>query len=200
MVLHIFVLPGARGACRNRPAPGRVRLPTHNDWAACTMAHVGVRRGGWDGRGLLRRDPRQTGRRLARCGRSAFEDAWDREAAGAAFGADEDVDLLKRQAAMLTRKYLDNDVAPEIEPDARMLGTRRYRRRRRAGLRGFAGYQRACDRPADGRAEASGRQLRSTPSRWLRRQLCPGDSRKAREDTRQRLLPTAHISIFHLTF
>lgn len=48
---------------------------------------------------------------------ACFEDAWDREAAGAAFGADEDVDLLKRQAAMLTRKYLD-EVAPEIEPAA----------------------------------------------------------------------------------
>ena len=46
-----------------------------------------------------------------------FEDAWDRESACAAFGADEDVDLLKRQAAMLTRKYLD-EVAPEIEPAA----------------------------------------------------------------------------------
>lgn len=48
---------------------------------------------------------------------ACFEDAWDREAAGAAFAADEDVDLLKRQAAMLTRKYLD-EVAPEIEPAA----------------------------------------------------------------------------------
>ena len=48
---------------------------------------------------------------------ACFEDAWDREAAGAAFGAEEDVDLLKRQAAMLTRKYLD-EVAPEIEPAA----------------------------------------------------------------------------------
>lgn len=48
---------------------------------------------------------------------ACFEDAWDREAAGAAFGTDEDVDLLKRQAAMLTRKYLD-EVAPEIEPAA----------------------------------------------------------------------------------
>ena len=90
---------------------------------------------------------------------ACFEDAWDREAADAAFGADEDVDLLKRQAAMLTRKYLDNEVAPEIEPTTLQLpGTRRYRRRCRAGLRGFAGYQRACDRPEDGRAEAYGRQ------------------------------------------
>ena len=48
---------------------------------------------------------------------ACFEDAWDREAAVAAFSADEDVDLLKRQAAMLTRKYLD-EVAPEIEPAA----------------------------------------------------------------------------------
>ena len=48
---------------------------------------------------------------------AVFEDSWDRAAAEAAFGADEDVDLLKRQAAMLTRKYLD-EVAPEIEPAA----------------------------------------------------------------------------------
>ena len=48
---------------------------------------------------------------------ASFEEAWDREAAGAAFGADEDVDLLTRQAATLTRKYLD-EVAPEIEPAA----------------------------------------------------------------------------------
>jgi RecB family exonuclease len=48
---------------------------------------------------------------------ACFEEAWDREAASAAFGADEDVDVLKRQAAMLTRKYLD-EVAPEIEPVA----------------------------------------------------------------------------------
>ena len=46
---------------------------------------------------------------------ASFDQAWDTAAAGAAFGADEDVDLLKRQAAMLTRKYLD-EVAPEIEP------------------------------------------------------------------------------------
>jgi RecB family exonuclease len=48
---------------------------------------------------------------------ASFDQAWDTAAAGAAFGADEDVDLLKRQAAMLTRKYLD-EVAPEIEPAA----------------------------------------------------------------------------------
>jgi len=48
---------------------------------------------------------------------ASFDQAWDIAAAGAAFGADEDVDLLKRQAAMLTRKYLD-EVAPEIEPAA----------------------------------------------------------------------------------
>jgi RecB family exonuclease len=48
---------------------------------------------------------------------ASFEEAWDTAAAQAAFGADEDVDLLKRQAAMLTRKYLD-EVAPEIEPAA----------------------------------------------------------------------------------
>ena len=48
---------------------------------------------------------------------ACFEDAWDREAAGAAIGADENVDLLKHQAATLTRKYLDEG-APEIEPAA----------------------------------------------------------------------------------
>ena len=46
-----------------------------------------------------------------------FEEAWDREAAMAAFGADENVDELKRQAAVLTRKYLE-EVAPEIQPAA----------------------------------------------------------------------------------
>ena len=48
---------------------------------------------------------------------ATFEEAWDVASAGAAFGADEDVDLLKRQAAVLTRKYLD-EVAPEIQPAA----------------------------------------------------------------------------------
>ena len=48
---------------------------------------------------------------------ASFDEAWDRAAAEAAFGADEDVDLLKRQAALLTRTYLD-EVAPEIEPAA----------------------------------------------------------------------------------
>ena len=48
---------------------------------------------------------------------ASFEEAWDAASAGAAFGADEDVDLLKRQAALLTRKYLD-EVAPEIYPAA----------------------------------------------------------------------------------
>src|SRR5579862_5315965 len=48
---------------------------------------------------------------------ASFEEAWDNAAGQAAFGRDEDVDLLKRQAAMLTRKYLD-EVAPEIEPAA----------------------------------------------------------------------------------
>lgn len=46
---------------------------------------------------------------------ASFEDAWDQASADASFGADEDVDLLKRQAAMLTRTYLD-EVAPEIAP------------------------------------------------------------------------------------
>jgi len=48
---------------------------------------------------------------------ASFEEAWDAASAGAAFGADEDVDLLKRQAAVLTRKYLD-EVAPEVQPAA----------------------------------------------------------------------------------
>jgi len=48
---------------------------------------------------------------------ASFDEAWDRAVSEAAFGADEDVDLLKRQAAVLTRTYLD-EVAPEIEPAA----------------------------------------------------------------------------------
>ena len=41
MALQIFVLPGARRACRNRPAArGRARLPTYHDREACTMARM----------------------------------------------------------------------------------------------------------------------------------------------------------------
>ncbi len=48
---------------------------------------------------------------------ASFEQIWDMEAAQAAFGADEDVDTLKKQAAVLTRKYLE-EVAPEVQPAA----------------------------------------------------------------------------------
>ena len=48
---------------------------------------------------------------------ASFDEAWDRAAVEAAFGADEDVDVLKHQAAVLTRTYRD-EVAPEIEPAA----------------------------------------------------------------------------------
>ncbi|HZT29734.1 MAG TPA: PD-(D/E)XK nuclease family protein [Bryobacteraceae bacterium] len=46
-----------------------------------------------------------------------FEETWDLAAAQAAFGAGEDVDLLKRQAAALTRMYLDQ-IAAEVQPAA----------------------------------------------------------------------------------
>jgi hypothetical protein len=46
-----------------------------------------------------------------------FEEAWDRESNLASFHNDDDVELLKRQAAVLSRKWID-EVAPEIQPAA----------------------------------------------------------------------------------
>lgn len=45
----------------------------------------------------------------------AYDEIWEREAEGAAFGAGEDIDELKRSGATLAVKYL-NEAAPEIEP------------------------------------------------------------------------------------
>jgi hypothetical protein len=44
-----------------------------------------------------------------------FEAAWDEAAQTASFHKDDDVELLKRQAAVLARKYLD-EAAPDIQP------------------------------------------------------------------------------------
>jgi len=46
-----------------------------------------------------------------------FEGAWERECQGASFAQDDDLDMLKRQAAALTRKYLE-EAAPHIQPAA----------------------------------------------------------------------------------
>jgi hypothetical protein len=109
---------------------------------------------------------------------ASFEEAWDTASAGAAFGADEDVDLLKRQAAMLTRKYLD-EVAPEIEPAALELSVQGV-----IGgvpVRGFVDLldTRARHRSEDGRAEAHGRQcgLRFPGGHLL--QALPGGQRES---------------------
>jgi RecB family exonuclease len=114
---------------------------------------------------------------------ASFEQAWDREAAGAAFGADEDVDLLKRQAAILTRKYLD-EVAPEIEPAALELSVQGV-----IGdvpLRGFVDLLDTSGRVIDLKTAARkptgvGADYAFQVATYAR--LCPGASGKARIDT-----------------
>jgi RecB family exonuclease len=49
--------------------------------------------------------------------REPYDDAWEALAADASFGADDDIDELKRSGAVLLRKYLE-EVAPEIRPAA----------------------------------------------------------------------------------
>ena len=112
-----------------------------------------------------------------------FEDAWDREASGAAFGADEDVGLLKRQAAMLTRKYLD-EVAPKIEPAALELPVQGVIGR--VPVRGFVDLLDTSGRVID--LKTAVRKLTGVnerlriPGSYVRAAL-PGDQRKARVDT-----------------
>lgn len=114
---------------------------------------------------------------------ACFEDAWDREAASAAFGADEDVDLLKRQAAMLTRKYLD-EVAPEIEPAALELPVQGV-----IGgvpVRGFVDLLDKSGRIIDLKTAArkpTGLSADYAFQLATYRQLCAGASGKARVDT-----------------
>jgi RecB family exonuclease len=114
---------------------------------------------------------------------ASFEEAWDREAAGAAFGADEDVDLLKRQAAMLTRKYLD-EVAPEIEPAALELAVQGV-----IGgvpVRGFVDLLDTSGRVIDLKTAArkpTGVNVDYAFQVATYRQLCPGANGKARVDT-----------------
>jgi hypothetical protein len=49
-----------------------------------------------------------------------YESIWEESTADAVFEAGDDIDGLKQQAAVLSRKYLD-EVAPEIEPAAMEL-------------------------------------------------------------------------------
>src|ERR1039458_1788171 len=85
---------------------------------------------------------------------ASFEEAWDTAAAQAAFGADEDVDLLKRQAANAHAQIPRRGGAGDRAGRARTPRTRRYRRRTRARVRRPAGCQRTHNRPEDGRAQA----------------------------------------------
>jgi hypothetical protein len=50
----------------------------------------------------------------------SFEQIWEESTADAVFEAGDDIDGLKQQAAVLSRKYLD-EVAPEIQPAAMEL-------------------------------------------------------------------------------
>jgi hypothetical protein len=114
---------------------------------------------------------------------ACFEDAWDREAASAAFGADEDVDLLKLQAAMLSRKYLD-EVAPEIEPAALELSVQGVIGG--VGVRGFVDLLDTSGRVID--LKTAVRKPTGVGADYAfqlatYRQLCPGASGKARVDT-----------------
>jgi len=112
-----------------------------------------------------------------------FEDAWDREAAGAAFGADEDVDLLKRQAAMLTRKYLD-EVAPEIEPAALELPVQGVIGG--VAVRGFVDLLDTSGRVIDLKTAArkpTGVSADYAFQLGTYARLCPGANGKARVDT-----------------
>jgi len=114
---------------------------------------------------------------------ASFDEAWDRAAADAAFGADEDVDLLKRQAAVLTRKYLD-EVAPEIEPVALELPVQGV-----IGgvpVRGFVDLLDTSGRIIDLKTAARKPTGMSGDYAFqvaTYRQLCPGASGKARVDT-----------------
>jgi RecB family exonuclease len=114
---------------------------------------------------------------------ASFEESWDTASAGAAFGADEDVDLLKRQAAMLTRKYLD-EVAPEIEPAALELPVQGV-----IGgvpVRGFVDLLDASGRIIDLKTAArkpTGVSADYAFQLATYRQLCPGANGKARVDT-----------------
>src|ERR1017187_10106251 len=114
---------------------------------------------------------------------ASFEEAWAREAAGGAFGADEDVDLLKRQPAMLTRKYLD-EVAPEIEPAALELAVQGV-----IGgvpVRGFVDLLDTSGRVIDLKTAArkpTGVNADYAFQLATYRQLCPGANGKARVDT-----------------
>jgi RecB family exonuclease len=114
---------------------------------------------------------------------AAFEDSWDHAAAEAAFGADEDVDLLKRQAAMLTRKYLD-EVAPEIAPAELefpvhgVIGG--------VPVRGFVDLLDTSGRILD--LKTAARKPMGVSADYAfqvatYRQLCPGANGKARVDT-----------------
>jgi RecB family exonuclease len=114
---------------------------------------------------------------------AAFEDSWDHAAAEAAFGADEDVDLLKRQAAMLTRKYLD-EVAPEIEPAALELPVQGVIGG--VAVRGFVDLLNTSGRIID--LKTAARKPMGVSADYAfqvatYRQLCPGASGKARVDT-----------------
>lgn len=114
---------------------------------------------------------------------ASFDQAWDTAAAGAAFGADEDVDLLKRQAAMLTRKYLD-EVAPEIEPAALELPVQGVIGG--VAVRGFVDLLDTSGRIID--LKTAARKPTGVSADYAFQvatycQLCPGASGKARVDT-----------------
>jgi RecB family exonuclease len=114
---------------------------------------------------------------------ASFDQAWDTASAGAAFGADEDVDLLKRQAAMLTRKYLD-EVAPEIEPAALELPVQGVIGG--VAVRGFVDLLDTSGRVIDLKTAArkpTGVSADYAFQLATYRQLCPGANGKARVDT-----------------
>jgi hypothetical protein len=114
---------------------------------------------------------------------ASFDQAWDTASAGAAFGAEEDVDLLKRQAAMLTRKYLD-EVAPEIEPAALELPVQGVIGG--VAVRGFVDLLDTSGRIIDLKTAArkpTGVSADYAFQLATYRQLCPGANGKARLDT-----------------
>jgi RecB family exonuclease len=114
---------------------------------------------------------------------ASFEEAWDTAAADAAFGADEDVDLLKRQAAILTRKYLD-EVAPEIEPAALELSVQGVIGG--VSVRGFVDLLDTSGRVID--LKTAARKPTGVSADYAFQvatyaRLCPGANGKARVDT-----------------
>jgi len=114
---------------------------------------------------------------------ATFEEAWDTASVGAAFGADEDVDLLKRQAAMLTRKYLD-EVAPEIEPAALELPVQGVIGG--VAVRGFVDVLDTSGRVIELKTAArkpTGVSADYTFQLATHAKLCPGANGKARVDT-----------------